>query len=48
MELEAHMFEVERARARQSWRENALEDELALAKERERRSDIKGRYHDSR
>ena len=28
MELKAHMFKAERARARQSWRENAIKDEL--------------------
>ena len=40
MELEAHMFEAERARARQSWRENALKAKLAEAEERERRDEI--------
>ena len=42
MELEAQMFKAERARAIQSWRENALKAELDEAEERERRSDIKG------
>ena len=42
MELEAHIFEAEGARARHSWRENALESELAEAEEREKRSDISG------
>ena len=36
MELKAQVFEVDRARARQSWRENTLKTELAGAEERER------------
>ena len=39
------MFEAERHRVRQSWRENALEAELAEAEERERRYEIKGGEH---
>ena len=34
MELEAQIFEAERARSIQSWRENALEAELAEAEDR--------------
>ena len=45
MELKAQVFEAERARARQSWRENAIKAELAEAKERKRRSEIKGEQH---
>ena len=45
MELNAQMFEAERARARQSWRENALEAELAKAEKKERRDNIKGGEH---
>ena len=40
MELEAQVFEAERARARHIWRENALKAELAEAEERERRAEI--------
>ena len=40
MELEAQMFEEDRAKARQIWREDALESELAEAKEREKRDEI--------
>ena len=45
MELEVKMLEAERARARQRWRENALEAEITDAEERERRDEIKGGYH---
>ena len=45
MELEAQMFEAERVRARQSWRDNTLEAELAEAEESERRAYIKERDH---
>ena len=41
MELEAQVFEDERARAIQSWRENALKAELAEEEEREQRNKIK-------
>ena len=41
MELEAQVFEAERARAIQGWRENALKAELAEEEEREQRSEIK-------
>ena len=40
MELEAHVFEAERARARQSWRDNALKDELSEVEERDQRDEI--------
>ena len=40
MEIEAHMLEVERARAMQIWRENTLKSELAEVEESERRDDI--------
>ena len=36
------MFKVERARGRQSWRENALKADLDEAEERERRDEIGG------
>ena len=42
MELEAQMFEAERSRPRQSWRENTLEADIAEAEGRERRDEIKG------
>ena len=42
MELEAQVFEAERARARQSWRDNALKADLSEVEERERRDDIEG------
>ena len=42
MELEAQMFEAEKARARQSWRENALKAKIAEGEERERSSGING------
>ena len=42
MEIEAQMFEAERARARQIWRENTLKDKLAEPEAREWRADIKG------
>ena len=45
MELEAQVFEVERDRARQSWRENEIKYELAEAEERERRAEIEGEEH---
>ena len=45
MELEAQVFEEERARARQIWRENVLKAELAEAEERERRDEIEGEEH---
>ena len=45
MEHEAQVFEAERARMRQSWRENALKAELAEVGERERRSDIEEEDH---
>ena len=45
MELEAQVFEAERDRARQSWRENTLNAELAEAKEREQRDEIEGEKH---
>ena len=38
MELEAQVFDAERYRARQIWRENALKEEIAEAEERERRA----------
>ena len=41
IELEAQVFEAERARAIQGWRENALKAELAEEEEREQRSEIK-------
>ena len=39
------MFKAERSRARQIWRENSLDAELAEAEERERRAEIKGGDH---
>ena len=45
MEIEAQMFKAERSRARQIWRENSLDAELAEAEERERRAEIKGGDH---
>ena len=39
------MFEAERARTRQSWRENALKDELAKTEEREWSAEIDGEEH---
>ena len=45
MELEAQMFEVEMTIARNIWRENALESELAETEEREQRGGIKGGEH---
>ena len=45
MESEAHMFKAERARARQSWRENVFKAELTEAEERERRDEIEGEEH---
>ena len=45
MELEAQVFETERARARQSWRENSIKSELSEAEEREPRADIEGEEH---
>ena len=42
MELKAQVFEAERDRARQSWRENTVKAELTEAEERERRNDIEG------
>ena len=45
MELEAQMFEAEKDRAKQSWRENSLKAKIAEAEERERRSGIKGGEH---
>ena len=42
IELKVQVFEAERARARKSWKENALKAELAEAEERERRDDIDG------
>ena len=42
MELELQMFEAERARARYSWRGEALEAELAESEETERKYEIKG------
>ena len=36
------MFEAERARVRQSWRDNALKADLSEAEERDCRSDIDG------
>ena len=45
MELEAQVFEAERSRARQSWRQNALKAELAESEERERRAEIEGEEH---
>ena len=45
MELEAHMFEGERARARQICMENTLEADFAEAEQREQWADIKVEYH---
>ena len=45
MEIEAQVFEAERAKARQRWRENALKSELIEVEEREWRADIWGGYH---
>ena len=45
MELEAQVFEAERSRARQIWRENALKADLAEVEERELRADIEGEEH---
>ena len=45
MELEAQMFEAERSRPRQSWRENALKADLAESEERKWRDEIKGGEH---
>ena len=42
MELKAQLFEAERARSIQIWRENALKDDIYEAEERERRNDIEG------
>ena len=36
------MFEAERSRARQIWRENALKANLDEVEERERRAEIEG------
>ena len=40
MELEGHIFEAERDRPRQSWRENELKNELAEVEESGRRDKI--------
>ena len=45
MEFKVQMFEAESSRARQLWRENALEAELDESKKRERRAEIKGGEH---
>ena len=45
MEFKVQMFEAESSRARQIWRENALEAELDESKKRERRAEIKGGEH---
>ena len=45
MELRAHMFKAERARAIQICRDNALEAELSGVEERERRYDIMEEDH---
>ena len=45
MELKAHMFEVKRARVRQSWRDNALKADISEAEEREQRGDIERGEH---
>ena len=45
MELEAQVFEAERARERQRKRENALKAEISEAKEREWRAGIEGGDH---
>ena len=45
MELEAQVFEAERARARHIWRENVIKAQIAESKERERRDDIEGAEH---
>ena len=45
MEIKAQMFEAERTRVRQIWREKAIDAELAEAEEREQRDDIKGGEH---
>ena len=45
MEIEAQVFTAERDRAIQSWRENALKDELSEVEERERRDDIYREEH---
>ena len=42
MELEAHIFEAERTRTIQIWRENALKADIYEAEEKERRAEIKG------
>ena len=45
MELEAQVFEAERARAKQIWRENMLKAELIELEKRKRRDEIKGEEH---
>ena len=45
MELEAQVFEAERARSIQSWSDNALKSELYEVEERDRRSEIEGEEH---
>ena len=45
MELEAQMFEAERARARQIWRENMLKAKIAEVDEREWRAETEWEYH---
>ena len=45
MELDAQVFEAERARARQSWRENTLKAELYDAEDRDQKDDIEGEEH---
>ena len=45
MELRAQVFETERARMRQSWRENAIKADLAEVEEREQRAEIEGEEH---
>ena len=45
MELDAQVFEAERARTRQSWREITLKAELYDAEEREQKDDMEGGEH---
>ena len=45
IELEAQVFEAERARAIHIWRENALKAKLAEAEEREKSNEIEREEH---
>ena len=45
MEPKAQVFEAEKARARQIWRENVLKAELVEVEERDWRAEIEGEEH---